>query len=260
MTAGWFGDPPVEIASDDRLCKLFRYAGIRRSFGYDREDLSDALEDVCLNTSLGDLEYDCERVARLCLRRGPSGVNNRLRACCPTAQSQRLPMQIRRIRDCEHDLVRELRIAALRDAPTSFAESVHDASGRPESYWVELTRSLADKHVMFLAEEGGEARGSVYGIRDQDNSNGGRVGGMWVDSQHRARGLGTALLEAVVQWAMLEGFSAIRLWVPPNSQEAKALYVKAGFVPTGDTKSVPGDLAFVVNEMVLNLSPSESAA
>ena len=34
VTFGWFGDPPVEIASDDRLCKLFRYAGILRSFGY----------------------------------------------------------------------------------------------------------------------------------------------------------------------------------------------------------------------------------
>ena len=64
-TVGWFGDPPAEIASDDRLCKLFRYAGILRSFGCDQEALQYALQDVCLNTSLEDLENDCERVARL---------------------------------------------------------------------------------------------------------------------------------------------------------------------------------------------------
>ncbi len=68
VTVGWFGDPPVEIASDDRLCKLFRYAGILRSFGYGQEDLQYALQDVCLNTSLEDLEHDCERVARLCFQ------------------------------------------------------------------------------------------------------------------------------------------------------------------------------------------------
>ena len=66
VTEGWFfyGDPPVEIASNERLCKLFYYAGILRSFGYDQEELGDALQDICLNTSLKDLEDDCERVAR----------------------------------------------------------------------------------------------------------------------------------------------------------------------------------------------------
>ncbi len=69
-TVGWFGDPPIEIASDDRLSKLYHYAGVLRSFGYGQEDLQDALQDVCLNTSLEDLEHDCERIARLCLRHG----------------------------------------------------------------------------------------------------------------------------------------------------------------------------------------------
>ncbi len=68
VTFCWFGDPPVEIALDDRLSKLYHYAGLLRYFGYNQDDLSDALQDVCMNTSLKDLEDDCERVARLCLQ------------------------------------------------------------------------------------------------------------------------------------------------------------------------------------------------
>ena len=67
-TDGWFGDPPVEIASDDRLSKLFHYAGVLRSFGYDQEGLQNALQEVCLNTSLEDLEHECEQIARLCFQ------------------------------------------------------------------------------------------------------------------------------------------------------------------------------------------------
>ncbi len=69
VTEGGFGDPPAEIASHERLCRLFHYAGVLRSIGYCRQgDLEDALQDVCMNTSLEDLEHDCERVARLCLQ------------------------------------------------------------------------------------------------------------------------------------------------------------------------------------------------
>ncbi len=64
----FFGNPPAEIASNDRLCKLFHYAEVLRSFGYDRVDLSDVLGEVCTNTSLEDLEPECERIVSLLYR------------------------------------------------------------------------------------------------------------------------------------------------------------------------------------------------
>lgn len=164
-------------------------------------------------------------------------------------------MKIRIVGGSEHDLVRDLRIAALRDAPDSFAQSVTDAAGEPESYWIDLIRS--DRHVMFVVEVDGEARGSVYGIRDEDEPNVGRIGGMWVASEFRGRGLGEALLRAVLQWARTQGFGAVRLWVPAHSHRAKALYSRAGFGFTGASKRVQGDAPFVANEMHLDLGACE---
>lgn len=80
-------------------------------------------------------------------------------------------MQIRTVKESEHVLVRELRLAALSDAPDSFAESAQDESVRPESYWIDLARALTDKHVMFVAELDGKACGSVYSLSDENNPN-----------------------------------------------------------------------------------------
>ena len=63
-----FWDPPAEIASDDRLCKLHHYASFLRIYlGCDFERMVDQLEEICGNTSLEGLEHECERIARLVL-------------------------------------------------------------------------------------------------------------------------------------------------------------------------------------------------
>ena len=59
-------DRPLEIASDERLCKLHEYARFCRFFlGMELDEAVDLLKAICENTSLKDLEHDCERIARL---------------------------------------------------------------------------------------------------------------------------------------------------------------------------------------------------
>lgn len=75
-------------------------------------------------------------------------------------------MHIRALAPHEAGLHRDVRLRALRDAPDSFGETFAEAAARPESYWVELTRSVTSPgpHVMFLACEGQDVIGSVYGM------------------------------------------------------------------------------------------------
>ena len=103
-------------------------------------------------------------------------------------------MKIRIVNESEHSLIRQLRLAALRDATDSFAESEHDVSMRTKAYWVELAHSFSKEHIMFVVELEGAACGSIYGIRDENNTNSGRVGGLWVSSDQRGQGFGMALL------------------------------------------------------------------
>jgi GNAT superfamily N-acetyltransferase len=162
---------------------------------------------------------------------------------------------IRRIRESEHGLVRALRLQALRDAPDAFSDTLEKEAERPESYWVELTRSLTTTHAMFVAEVDGRARGSVYGLRDVERPEGSRVGGMWVATPFRRHGLGRALLAAVLDWARAEGCTSVRLWAPARSPEALGLYEGSGFVFTGERKVAGESGSLAVREMVLETAP-----
>jgi ribosomal protein S18 acetylase RimI-like enzyme len=164
-------------------------------------------------------------------------------------------VRIRALEPHEAALHREVRLRALRDAPDAFGESVADAEARPHAYWEELTRSVTRpaRQLMFLACEGDAVHGSTYGLRDAERDDAGRVGGTWVASSHRRRGIGTALLQAVKTWAGEQGFSRMRLWAPAESTAALSLYRGAGFRETGRRRPLPANAALQIVEMECRL-------
>lgn len=56
---------------------------------------------------------------------------------------------------------------------------------------------------------------------------------LWVDPNFRGRGLGSALIGAVVGWARERDLSEVVLWVTEGNQHAESLYLRNGFVRTG---------------------------
>jgi RimJ/RimL family protein N-acetyltransferase len=57
--------------------------------------------------------------------------------------------------------------------------------------------------------------------------------GMMVASDWRGRGVGTALVEAAIEWARARGLHKLSLGVFPQNDAAVALYRKLGFVEEG---------------------------
>ncbi len=164
-------------------------------------------------------------------------------------------VRIRTIEPGEVTLHRQVRLSALRDAPDSFGETFADTVARPITYWEELTRSVTkpERHVMFLACEGDDVIGCAYGLIDRERGDHGRVGGMWVSPDARRRGVGGALLAAVVTWARVRGLQRLGLWAPAHQPAALALYRKAGFHETGVRKAMPTDGTREIVEMAFRL-------
>jgi RimJ/RimL family protein N-acetyltransferase len=79
-----------------------------------------------------------------------------------------------------------------------------------------------------------EANGEIVGMLHVERS---RFGfgelGMAVARPRRGQGVGTALLEAAIEWAREEGLHKLSLSVFPHNASAIALYRRFGFVEEG---------------------------
>jgi GNAT superfamily N-acetyltransferase len=163
-----------------------------------------------------------------------------------------MPLQIRRLARSEAALLRELRIAALQDAPDEFGEPLAVALTRSDDEWAELTP------FAYVAEVDGRCVGMTFAFVDRSDSEAARVGGMWVVPSLRRTGIGLALLEAVLSWARQETKRRIRLWANPASPGLQ-LYRRANFVLTGAQKPFPRDPSRAVAEMQLELNEWDTA-
>jgi len=72
---------------------------------------------------------------------------------------------------------------------------------------------------------------------------------LWVDPRFRGRGVGTALIGAVEDWAKSQDLTQVVLWVTEANRSAERLYERLGFKRTGRVSEVrPGEPA-VEHEM-----------
>jgi len=165
-------------------------------------------------------------------------------------------LRVRCLEVGEVGLLRQLRLEALRDAPDQLGEALADAEARSDEDWAELAASVTPPsvHAACIAELDGTAIGMVFALTDHTDSTIGRLGGMWVWASVRRSGVGTALVEAVVECCRAKGKRCIRLGVVPGGS-AEQLYRRAGFELTGASRAFPGAEARRVLEMQLDLAP-----
>ena len=138
-------------------------------------------------------------------------------------------------------MFREVRLAALQEAPYAFGSTYERERSAEESNW----RERLGNRTQMVAEVGGEIAGTAAGIAADGDPAGGRPAAlisMWVAPQSRGLGVGARLVNAVVDWAKQDGHDSVFLWVTEGNAVAERLYERCGFVRTGQVQPVhPGE-------------------
>lgn len=155
-----------------------------------------------------------------------------------------MAVQVRRIRADEGTLLRDLRLAALRDAPFAFESSFETESHRPGEVWdADATaRSEGPLSATFIAEWDGRVAGLVGAYRSPEAPGTVELVSLWVEPAARGHGLAQSLVQAITQWAAAVGSTRVNLWVMRGNDRAIALYEKLAFVPAdagGDQRGHP---------------------
>ncbi|HEY7024747.1 MAG TPA: GNAT family N-acetyltransferase [Candidatus Limnocylindrales bacterium] len=145
-------------------------------------------------------------------------------------------------------VVREVRLAALQDAPFAFGSTYESARRYDEATW--RSRLSNSDNPTFLAFDGERAVGmdGVY-LHEGEHT----LVAMWVAPSARRSGVGAALTRAVLDWATARGARRVLLGVAEDNGPAQRLYERLGFKLTGRSEPLHSDPSRRVLEMAREL-------
>jgi ribosomal protein S18 acetylase RimI-like enzyme len=127
-------------------------------------------------------------------------------------------------------LWREVRLAALRDAPQAFKSRLQDWHSGGEELWRARLKMPDAYNIVALLD--GRAGAMASGLPGDSGAY--ELRSVWVSPRTRGRGIGDQLIAAVETWARQSGATTLKLAVIPGNEPAIALYQRNGFVVTGE--------------------------
>ncbi|MFJ6620606.1 GNAT family N-acetyltransferase [Kitasatospora sp. NPDC091335] len=144
-------------------------------------------------------------------------------------------LTLRPLTTVDWPLWRDLRLAALTDAPDAFKAGLADWRHDGEARWRDRLRLPGAHGIAALLDDDpvglvGGLPGSPDGVRE--------LRSLWVAPRARGRGVADRLIEEVERWALATGGTTLRLAVLPGNAAALALYRRHGFAPLAE----PGEL------------------
>jgi GNAT superfamily N-acetyltransferase len=132
--------------------------------------------------------------------------------------------------------LRDIRLLALQDAPDAFASTYAGESALSTTEWRQ--RATRDGSFIAVLPEGSPA--SLAGGYQAAPGTVELIA-MFVRPQARGRGVGAALIDAVVGWAQQKNATSVHLWVTETNKHALRLYERCGFTPTPERQPLPSN-------------------
>ena len=165
---------------------------------------------------------------------------------------------VREVTADDWELMRDVRLAALSEAPYAFGSTYAREAAFTEENWRGRIGGRSVTFFAFAEPDDAAPAGAVLadtGLADTGPADTGPAGlagvyvkdgaadlvSMWVRPSARGLGAGQALVEAAASWAKARGFGSLSLWVTESNAPARRLYERCGFSPTGERQPLPSD-------------------
>jgi ribosomal protein S18 acetylase RimI-like enzyme len=152
-------------------------------------------------------------------------------------ESMERMVMVREVDEDEWELLRDVRLAALREAPDVFGSTYAREAPFTEEQW--RGRLGSESSVTFFAEADGAVPAGLAGVYVKDGA--ADLVSMWVRPAARGLGIGRALVAAAADWAKARGYDTLYLWVTEANTAARRLYERCGFTATGERQPLPSD-------------------
>lgn len=135
-------------------------------------------------------------------------------------------MIVRSTTEADWEILKEIRLASLLDAPTAFGLTHATAWAYSVAQWRDRAagRTVAEYQLAFAD---GEAVGMIGGYVSQAGEF--NVIAMWVRPAFRGTAAGARLVDSIKARAAAQGHDRVVLDVSPDNARASAFYRKQGF-------------------------------
>lgn len=134
-------------------------------------------------------------------------------------------------------LLRDVRQAALADAPAAFLSTHEERTSPAEEYWRGRIASGGTFFAYLPEVNGSDPAGLVGGFQRTPGTV--ELVSLWVRPKARGHGVGEALVDAVIDWARAREAISVHLWLMDTNEYARMLYQRCGFSPTGERQPLP---------------------
>jgi ribosomal protein S18 acetylase RimI-like enzyme len=146
---------------------------------------------------------------------------------------------LERLSSNDWPLWRSLRLQALAEAPYAFGSKLADwqGAGDIEARWRERLTAVPFNLIAVLRNY----PAGMMSATEPDSDGTVELISLWVAPSVRGCGVGDALIEAAIGWAVEQKASQISLDVTEGNRYATKLYVRHGFLESGNVVVNPAD-------------------
>lgn len=152
----------------------------------------------------------------------------------------------------EWQRAKAIRLRALSSAPTAFCSKLSEEQALTDQQW--QARQSKKNIATFIAELCSNREDIGMVVAGPYDRNAGLYS-LWIDRRYRRLGVGSALVDAVIEWAKENNYRRLLLDVGKENQPALKLYQSKQFSPTGRTQQLDfGHGPIDECQLVLNLN------